>query len=266
MVKNGVIPVYLGRDINTRIRFIFMLFLTGISIPVLHSQSGHQSLRKGDRQYDLDNYKAAEKHYRTAADLNYADPKALYNLGNTLYQQGKWEDAAERFDQAARYTANKVDMANALHNLGNAYLKLRKFKEAVEAYENSLHFRPGDEGTKFNLQMAKKKLQEEQQKQQQNPQNQPQNQSQDKKKDQDQPQNQQQSQPQQSQNQPKQQQSGQPQQSPEQPKEEPQTGKMKKEEAQRMLETAIGPEDQRNARKYRSARQQSKPKGSRKDW
>ena len=42
---------------------------------------------------------------------------------------------------------------------------------------------------------------------------------------------------------------------------------MTREEAQRLLETTISPEDRKNARKYRAAMQQKKvPKASRKDW
>jgi Ca-activated chloride channel family protein len=234
----------------------------------IFSQSLHQSLRQGDGQYDRNNFKAAEKQYRTAADLAYNNPKALYNLGNALYQQGKWEDAAERFNQAVKLSSNTVEQANALHNLGNALLKQRKFKEAVAAYENSLHLRPGDQDSKMNLQMAKQKFQEEQQKNKEPQQNQ--SQSQDNKPDesQQQPQNQQdEKQQQQPKNQPQQNKSGQPQQPQEQPQQEPnQPGKLKKEEAKRILETAIGPEDQRNARKYREAKQQSKPRTSKKDW
>ena len=152
---------------------------------LLFSQSVHESLRKGDRQYDLDNYKAAEKEYRIAADLKVNNPKALYNLGNTLYQQGNWEDAAQRFAQAASNSNNKIDQANALHNLGNSLLKQRKFKEAVSAFESSLRLRPGDPDSKTNLQMAKKKLREEDQ--QKKEQQQKQQNNQDNKQDPNQP-------------------------------------------------------------------------------
>ena len=127
----------------------------------LGAQSVHQSLIKGDRQYLLDNFKNAEKEYRIAADLELANPKALYNLGNALYQQGNWKDAADRFDRAAQYSENKTDLANSLHNFGNALMKQDNFKDAVDAYENSLRLRPGDEDTKRNLQLAKKKLKQQ---------------------------------------------------------------------------------------------------------
>ncbi|GAB4488092.1 MAG: tetratricopeptide repeat protein [Saprospiraceae bacterium] len=240
-----------------------LVFCSTLAVPAL-AQSPHHHLRKGDSEYDLEHYKDAEKHYREAADLNYGDPVAAYNLGNALYQQGKWEDAAVRFEQVARSSSDKTLKADALHNLGNAQLKQHKFKEAIEAYENSLRLRPGDADTKQNLQMAKKKLKEEQQRQQQELQNQEQNQQQNQQKQQspqDEKNDPQQNQ-EQSQDQPQQPNQGQPQQ---QQKPDNQQ-KLKKEEARRLLETAIGPEDQKNARKYRELRNQPKSSGKEKDW
>ena len=258
-------------------RFSYCLFclLWGSGLNFASAQSTHTPLLKGDRAYDRKQYKEAEKHYRTAADHEVGNPQALYNLGNTLYQQGNWTDAAQRFQQAATTAKNAIDKADALHNLGDAYLKDRKYKEAAQAYKESLRLRPADPDTKQNLQMALKKVKEEEQKekeqqqknqqQQQNQQNQDQNQS-----PQQNPQNQQDQQQDQQQKQPSQQPQQNPQGQPQQPQGEQQKKqeeqRLKKEDAKRLLETAIGPDDRKNAQKYRAAQQQTKPKGSKKDW
>ena len=238
------------------------------------AQSVHTPLRKGDRAYDRVQYKDAEKQYRIAADREIGNPQAVYNLGNCLYQQGQFEDAAQRFEQVASAASNPIQNADAFHNLGDAQLKQRKFKEAVKAYEASLRLRPGDAGTKRNLQMAKKKLREEEQKekekqqkeQQQKPQNQDQNQNQDPNqappKD---PQNQE-DKPQDQPQQPQQPQEGQQPQQPKEQQKQQEEQRLKKEDAKRMLETAVEADDRKNAQKYRAAQQQSKPKGPKKDW
>lgn len=41
---------------------------------------------------------------------------------------------------------------------------------------------------------------------------------------------------------------------------------MTKQEAQRLLETTIGPEDRRSARKYRATMRKTAPKTKQKDW
>ena len=230
----------------------------------LCAQSSHNHLRKGDAEYDKEHYKDAEKHYRDAAELKYGDPLAQYNLGNALYQQGRWEDAATRFEQAVSAAPDNAFKADALHNLGNAQLKQQKYKESVEAYQKSLRLRPGDAETKQNLQMAKKKLREEEQRQQQeqNKQNEQENQNQQNQQDKQNPQNPPPNPQEQQQNQPPPPNQGQP---PQEQKPNNQQ-KLKKEEARRLLETAIGPEDQKNARKYRELRQQPRSNGKDKDW
>ncbi len=230
------------------------------------AQTTHAPLRKGDRAYDRVQYKDAETQYRIAADRDNGNPKAVYNLANTLYQQGKFEDASTRFQQAAIHIKDPNQRADALHNLGDSFLKLRKFKEAEQAYEESLRCRPADAGTKQNLQMAKKKLREEEQKEKEKQQ---QNQQQQDQQNQDQQQQNPQDQSDQAQDkpsQPKQDQQGQPQQPKPAQAQEQDLQQLKKEEAKRLLETAVGQDDRKNARKYRSAQQQTKPKGAKKDW
>lgn len=228
------------------------------------AQSIHAPLRAGDQAYDKEQYKTAEKNYRIAADRDMGNPQAVFNLGNALFQQGNFEDAGKRFLQASEKAQKPELQADALHNLGDANLKQRKYKEAANAYEQSLRIRPADPTTKQNLQMAKKKLrEEEQQKQQQQPSQQP-----DSNQDSNQPEPENPEKP-----------SDKPQEQPNQPpppnhpgQEPPKQQKnqeeqqLKKEEAKRLLETAVGSDDRKNARKYRAAQQQAKPKGSKKDW
>lgn len=242
-----------------------ILIFQSAALAQLSAQSVHKSLRTGDAAYQKAHYDEAERAYRVAADLDMGNEQAVYNLGNAMFQQGKFPEAAQRFDQLARKTQNPAWKADALHNLGDALMKMRKFGEAVDAYKQSLRIRPGDEGTKHNLQMALKKRKEEMQKQQQQ-QQQPQQQNN----------NQKQDSTQQNQNQPEQQQPGQPSQNqqnqtPQKPTPDEQeqaaqkVKKMKQEEINRLLETAIEPEDRKNARKYRAADQQHKP-ANKKDW
>ena len=52
--------------------------------------------------------------------------------------------------------------AAALYNLGNALLQQDKFEDAITAYEKSLRTQPNQPDTKKNLQIAKNKLREQQ--------------------------------------------------------------------------------------------------------
>ncbi len=250
-------------------RMLFCLLTFCLTNTAIFGQNAHQALRAGDKEYLKENYTAAQEHYKEAVRQNSGSLNATYNLGCAEYQQGKYPEAEKAFEQAVAGSQLPATKADALYNLGNSQMKQQKFKEAVEAYENSLRLRPGDAATKQNLQMAKQKLKEEQQKQQQKQkQDQQQQNGQQPPEDQKPPQQDQQKQPQQ---QPPQNNS-QPQKPEKQPGEDQgptqkEPSKMTKQEAQRMLETTIGPEDRKNARKYRAAVQQKRvPKTNKKDW
>jgi len=241
------------------------LLALALSPTLLTAQSAHRSLLLGDRDYDQERYGEAEKHYRNATEKNPGSTDAAYNYGNALYQQGKYPEAAQQYEKVAA----AGDNPGVLYNLGNALLKQGKYREAARAYERSLRLRPGDANTKMNLQMAKKKIKEEEQKQQQQQQqNQSQqqpNQGQNQQPNQQQ-QNQQPNSPQPPQQQPNQ---GQPQQpDPNQAQDQPQqgTGKMSRDQARRMLETTVGPNDQKSARKYRQRQAPRQGGKGKKDW
>ncbi len=258
-----------GRVQNPSSVKIVIFFLLASGGTPISAQSAHRSLLSGDRDYDQERYQEAEKHYRNATEKNPGSTDAAYNYGNALYQQGKYPEAAQQFERAAA----AGDNPGVLYNLGNALLKQGKYSDAAKAYERSLRLRPGDANTKMNLQMAKKKIKEEEQKQQQQQQNQQQqpNQGQNQSPNQQNqpPQNQPQNQPPKPQEQQPNQGQGQPQQpNQNQPQDQPQqsTGKMSQDQARRMLETTIGPNDQKSARKYRQRQSPTQGGKGKKDW
>lgn len=214
----------------------------------------HRNLREGDRYYRKSEYSDAEKAYRRAEGHSPNDPKANYNLGNSLYRQGQYEQAAPYFEKAEKNARTRSEKADALHNLGNSHLKQNKYKEAVDAYENSLRFRPGDPDTKTNLQYAKQQLKQQQQQQQ------------NKDKQQEDQQNQSQNQ---NQNQDQQQNQGQQQQQQQQQKEQQQQQQQQqadREEAKRLLDAVIDNEDRKTAKKYREKQDRSNKPPQQKDW
>jgi tetratricopeptide (TPR) repeat protein len=227
---------------------LFLIFST-----LAFSQS-HQSLRKGDSFYDKKEYSDAEKAYRDATARDAQKPSGAYNTGNALYRQGNYDDAAQHFQTVAKHpNATPGMQADALYNLGNSLLKQNKYKESVQAFENSLRIRPGDPQAKVNLQFAKKKLKEQEQQQQQQQQQQ----------NKDQSQNQQQNQ----QNKDKNQQQSQtdPSTAQQQQEEKQEEQRTSRAEAQRLLESTIGPEDRKTAKKYKQQQSASQKTGE-KDW
>jgi len=232
----------------------------------LDAQSeNHVQRRAGDKAYDRAQYREAESAYRSALEKSPADAAAAYNLGNAQYLQGNWEDAAKQFESAADKAPNREIRADALHNLGNAQLKQQQYDKAVKSFEQSLRLRPGDPGTRHNLQMAKQKLREQQQQQPQQDQQQEQNPSGEAGEQQNQnPQN---PKPDPNKGQEKgQNPNQQPIEGPKDPEQQPEGPEMSKEEAERLLQNQIGPADQRAAKRYREREAGEQRKYKKKDW
>ncbi len=216
------------------------------------AQSPHALLREGDKAYLYSNYAESEVAYREALKKDPGNEKATYNLGNAQYRQGDYQGAEKAYQSAAQAGTNS-DRADALHNLGNALVQQEKYQEAIQAYQKSLRLRPGDAGSKRNLQLAKAKLREQQQQQSQPSQNQKQQQ--------------------QEQQNGGQQQNQQPGSSPPSSSDPGNSQEPQKEEGgsrlpasrQQFLES-IGREDQRNKRKYQEFNTSIKPRTRTKDW
>jgi len=123
------------------------------------------TLSKAKAAYNDGNYTAAAEGYGTLQGKNDA---ARFNYGDALYKQKKYQEAAGVFAQIGEPALKR----QALHNLGNSLANLGKTDEAIQAYEASLKLGE-DKDTRFNLELLKKqKEQQEQKKKQQNDQNQ----------------------------------------------------------------------------------------------
>jgi tetratricopeptide (TPR) repeat protein len=123
-------------------------------------------LYEGNRQYKLRNYEEAQKYYEKAIEGGNTDYKTQFNLGDSYYQQGKFDDAAKKFEEIVETAKTKKDKANAYHNLGNSWLKKKDYQKSIDAYKNALKNNPADEETRYNLAYAQKKLEEQNKKNQ----------------------------------------------------------------------------------------------------
>lgn len=146
---------------------------------LLSAQSSHQLLRRGNKDYDKQQFTEAEEKYRKSLEQD-GSVKSKYNLGNAVYQQEKYKEAIKHYEETATSATDKSTKAKAYHNLGNAYINQAQqqptdpkenpdeyLKKAVNAYKESLRNNPKDLDTKHNLSMAIKQLREMQQQQKQ---------------------------------------------------------------------------------------------------
>jgi tetratricopeptide (TPR) repeat protein len=163
---------------NIFIATLVVLFCSSVSF----AQKEVKLLRQGNKQYEKGEYKDAEISYRKSFETKNDYYKGYFNLGDALYKQEKYDEAANYFSKIVQSdNVDKKVKAEAYHNLGNCLLQQKKYQESIDAYKNSLKMKPEDKDTKYNLEYARKKIIQQQKQQQQNQQNQ--NQNQDKKDD-----------------------------------------------------------------------------------
>ena len=129
----------------------FLLSAAGVSA----QKAERDYIRKGNRLFNDSVFVDAEVNYRKALEVNPKSAVSMYNLGNTLSQQQKFQEAMEQYDSASKM---------------------------------SLRNNPADHETRYNLALAQKML-KDQQNQQDQDQNQDQNKDQQQKQDQKQDQN-----------------------------------------------------------------------------
>ena len=187
-----------------RIRIIAILSLFLAPSSILFAQKEASDVRRGNREYNKQNYTEAEVNYRRGLEKNKNGYEAHYNLGDALFKQDKYADAQAEFETAAKMLDKKSDKtryAKTMHNIGNCQFAQQQYDKAVAAYQESLRANPADNDTRYNLVKSMQLLQQQQQQQQQNQQNQDQKQDQQQQQEQQQNQDQQQDQQQQQQEQ-----------------------------------------------------------------
>ena len=178
--------------------------------------------------------------YQEAATRNPDSDTLAYNLGNTLYSLGRYDEAAKQYgrilekDKPALTSRSLYNMGNSLFRMGRQSNNQQMLQQSLNAYKNSIVKNPEDEDSKYNYELVKKYIKEEEQQQQQNQDNQEKQENKDQQQQQQQPQNQDN---QDKKKQQQQQQQQQKEQTAEEPRQEQlQPGQMSQEEAERILE------------------------------
>ena len=168
---------YLGEVMSTRLINTLIVVLL---FPANHAiaQQTNKLVREGNRYYEKKKYVESETSYRKAQEKSKDAFQPSFNVGDALYKQDKFDDAASLFDGLKNKNLKTEDLSRVYHNMGNSFLKEKKLTESIDAYKNALRNKPNDMETKYNLAYAMKLL--EQQKQNKNKQNKDQKQNQDK--------------------------------------------------------------------------------------
>ena len=143
---------------------ILLLVLTGL--PAAYADSAASKNKQGNRLFQEGKYEDAQKAYVEAHAQAPDKPEILYNVGNSLIKQKKYDQALQSLRQAVA-KADRGLQASGWYNSGNALYEAGNYQDAAQAYIQALRSNPSDRDAKHNLELALRKKQEQQN--QQNP-------------------------------------------------------------------------------------------------
>jgi tetratricopeptide (TPR) repeat protein len=219
--RKGKFIVRLTRLVPIAQRISVLILMTAA---LAHAQTVRSHVNTGNDYYAKHRFPEAETEYKKALEKDPTSRQAQFDLGDAYYKQGRFDEAQRSYNASTVNARTPIEKAVTYHNLGNALFKAGKIAESIEAYKQALRLNPKDDDTRYNYELAKERLKQQQNQQQQN------KNSQDKNQQKNQQQKQQQQQPKQSQQQePKQEQS-------KQQQSQQQKNKMSKEEAEQILQ------------------------------
>src|SRR5665648_893904 len=99
---------------------ILLLSIVLSMVPVLlKGQDEREYIRKGNRLYGKSEFTGSEAMYRRAQGQEASTADAGFNLGDALYRQGRFGEAAGEFDRASADYEDITHQAQSYYNLGN---------------------------------------------------------------------------------------------------------------------------------------------------
>jgi Ca-activated chloride channel homolog len=140
-----------------------IVFAAGL--PVSKAESLASKNKEGNSLFAQGKFEDAEKAYLEAQGKNPGKPEVIYNLGNSLIKQKKYDQGIQSLHQSMS-NGDKGVKESSWYNVGNALFSMGKFKDSAEAYVQALRLNPSDQDAKHNLELALLKLKQQESKQQ----------------------------------------------------------------------------------------------------
>lgn len=148
----------------TRMLALIALF----SFSTANAQTVRSHVSTGNHHYEKNRFADAEIEYKKALEKDPKSRESEFNLGNAYYKQDRFDEAQRTYNSSIASATTPTDQAAALHNLGNSLFRGGKLQESIEAYKQALRLNPDDDDTRYNYQLAKDRLKQQQEQKQQN--------------------------------------------------------------------------------------------------
>jgi Ca-activated chloride channel family protein len=121
----------------------------------------------GIEKYAAGDHPGALEAFDAAARARSQAPEARFNLADALYKNGRLDDAASIYESLGEDALGPL-AGTARYNLGNTLFEKKDYAGAIRAYRDALTLSPNDPDVRQNLELAMRRLQEQQEQEQQN--------------------------------------------------------------------------------------------------
>ncbi len=130
---------------------------------IASAQTVRSHVKDGNKAYAKEHYDDAEAAYKKALEQNPKSKEAQFNLGNSYYKQQRYDDAIKQYGSSGPTMKTPDEKSMTAYDIGNALYRSEKYQDAVNAYRQALKLNPNDDDARYNLQMARMKLKQQQQ-------------------------------------------------------------------------------------------------------
>lgn len=128
--------------------------------------------KAANEAYQAGNYELAAQHYRFLVDsLQVREESVLLNLANALFEMQDSANARGFYQSVLNEGTAKANKSVAYQQIGLMDYGAKKYEEALGQFKNALKNDPSNEDARYNYELLKKLI-EEQEEQQQNQQDQ----------------------------------------------------------------------------------------------
>jgi tetratricopeptide (TPR) repeat protein len=154
------------------IKPIILLVLLAVAPGDIGRISKINNLKKsGASAYQAQDFEKASKAFRYLVDsLGVREEPVLLNLANAYFQQRDTSNAAYYYNQLLSSDEQKIRSV-AHQQVGIVSMQRQNYHEALEHFKRALKANPGNEEARYNYELLKKRMQEQEQNQQQNQEN-----------------------------------------------------------------------------------------------
>jgi len=143
--------------------FILATIFCSFTLEPVCAETVDSNIQAGIADYRQRNFEQAEINFRRAQKKQPDNPKLNYNLANSHYKNGKYQEALKSYAHTTENDAPPELKKNSLYNSGNALYRMGKLEESILAYKKVLELNSGDMDAKFNLEFVREKLREKNQ-------------------------------------------------------------------------------------------------------